>query len=69
MPTIKISLDPETYSSLSDSAVRELRPIPWQMVVILRRALGLPFPAACPASQAEPDLHRRLRGEAGHADL
>lgn len=44
MPTIKISLDPETYSSLSDSAVRELRPIPWQALVLLRGALGLRLP-------------------------
>lgn len=67
MPTIKVSLDPETYSSLSDAAVRELRPIPWQMVVILRRALGLPFPAACLASQADTDTPKRQREEAGDA--
>jgi hypothetical protein len=44
MPTIKISLDQETYSTLSQSAGRDLRPIPWQALVLLRGALGLPFP-------------------------
>jgi hypothetical protein len=51
MPTIKISLDPETYSCLSDCAGRELRPIPWQALVLLRGALGLP-PTKPTADQA-----------------
>ena len=44
MPTIKISLDSETYASLSNIAVRERRPIPGQAFVLLRQSLGLPFP-------------------------
>lgn len=56
MPTIKISLDTETYRSLSDSAVRELRPIPWQTVVILRRALGLPFPTGADGNTAAVEV-------------
>jgi hypothetical protein len=45
MPTIKISLDQETYQCLSATAVHELRPVTWQAFVLLRRSLGLPFPA------------------------
>jgi hypothetical protein len=44
MPNIKISLDQETYGRLSEAAVRELRPIPWHVLVILRRSLGMSFP-------------------------
>jgi hypothetical protein len=43
MPTIKISLDPETCASLSAAAVRERRAIPGQAFVVLRGLLGLPF--------------------------
>jgi hypothetical protein len=51
MPTIKLTIDSETYDRLSDSAVRDLRPIPWQAVVLLREALGLTFP--CPKKPDE----------------
>jgi hypothetical protein len=54
MPTIKVTLDPETYRSLSDSAIRELRPIPWQVLVLLRGALGLSFPTPSPGQTAAP---------------
>jgi hypothetical protein len=50
MPTIKLTIDSKTYQRLSDSAVRDLCPIPWQALVLLREALGLTFP--CPK---EPD--------------
>lgn len=59
MPTIKVSLDPETYTSLSSAAVRERRPIPGQAFVLLRRSLGLPFPLEAntekPLAQATED--------------
>jgi hypothetical protein len=45
MACLKISLDRETFRRLLDSALRERRPLPWQAEVLLRQALGLPFPA------------------------
>src|SRR5262245_56855429 len=48
MPTIKISLAPETYESLSAVAVRERRAISGQAFVLLRGSLGLPFPPDAP---------------------
>jgi hypothetical protein len=46
--------DQETFVALTDRALRERRPVVWQAEVILRQALGLPFPypaeedTACP---------------------
>jgi hypothetical protein len=44
MATLKIALDPETYTALMDDAARHLRPADWHAKAILRQALGLPFP-------------------------
>ena len=44
MAYIKLDLDNETFTRLMDVVLRERRPIPWQAEVLLRRALGLPFP-------------------------
>jgi len=44
MNTLQIDIDDETLDSLLDTAQAERRPIPWQAAVLLRRALGLPFP-------------------------
>ena len=41
---LKIELDTETTEALMNSAVRELRPAGLQAEVLLKRALGLPFP-------------------------
>jgi hypothetical protein len=41
---IKLELDPETTEKLVEAAVREKRPAAWQAEVLLRTALGLPFP-------------------------
>jgi hypothetical protein len=41
---LKIELDNETTEALMKSAVRELRPAGSQAEVLLKRALGLPFP-------------------------
>lgn len=41
---VKIDLDREMSRRLVRAAVEERRPIDWQAEVILRRALGLPFP-------------------------
>jgi hypothetical protein len=56
MPTIKLAIDSETYDRLSASAVRDLRPIPWQALVLLREALGLTFPC-----RKEPDAQELER--------
>jgi len=41
---LRLELDHETARRLAEEAVRERRPIAWQAEVMLRRALGLPFP-------------------------
>jgi hypothetical protein len=39
MPTFKIALDQDTFERLTDIAIAERRPIPWQAEVVLRQAL------------------------------
>ena len=41
---IKIDLDAQATEALAHSAMNELRPPQMQAAVLLRRALGLPFP-------------------------
>jgi len=52
MPRLRIEIDQQTYDKLAESAVRELRPVVWQAEVLIRRALGLPFPSS--DEQADP---------------
>ena len=56
MATLQIRLDPETHGKLVDSALAERRPVNWQAEVIIRRALGLPFPMTAPDPQPQRDL-------------
>ncbi len=44
MSVLRINLDVDTFERLQSAAVAERRPLPWQAEVILRQALGLPFP-------------------------
>lgn len=44
MAQIRLDLDQETLSALMDRALRERRTPVWQAEVMLRQALGLPFP-------------------------
>lgn len=44
MPTLRFSVDPETFDALVDHATRHLRPTSDHAAVLLRQALGLPFP-------------------------
>ena len=44
MLTIKIDVDQETYERLVDEAVSVRRPTPRHAGVVIRQALGLPFP-------------------------
>jgi len=46
MARLPLDLDRETLVALTDRAIRERRPIIWQAEVMLRQALGLPFPYA-----------------------
>lgn len=41
---LKLEIDSETAERLVASAGAERRPVDWQAEVLLRRALGLPFP-------------------------
>jgi hypothetical protein len=47
---VRLDLDTDTFTRLVEAAVAERRPVDWQAEVILRRALGLPFPAQEPLS-------------------
>lgn len=42
MPTLKLTLDAETYQRLEGQAIAERRPVGWQAEEVIRRALGLP---------------------------
>lgn len=42
--TIRIQLEDDALAALRESATAERRPLNWQAEVMLRRALGLPFP-------------------------
>jgi hypothetical protein len=44
MPIIRVELTSESFRRLTELAVEERRPIPWQAEVLLLRALGLPAP-------------------------
>jgi hypothetical protein len=52
MAVLKITLDHETFLALTESALRERRPVHWQAEVLLRQALGLPFPYPAEPSPA-----------------
>ncbi len=44
MPRLRLDVDTETFESLVAHATAELRPVQLQAEVLLRQALGLPFP-------------------------
>jgi hypothetical protein len=56
MASLRLYLDQETFVALADRALRERRPVDWQAEVILRQALGLPFPY--PAEDDTPCAQR-----------
>jgi hypothetical protein len=51
MVSLKLDVDRETFERLVEAAVRERRPVVMQAEVILRQALGLPFPYAVEVRQ------------------
>jgi hypothetical protein len=44
MARLKLELDQPTFQRLLETALGERRPVVWQAEVMLRQALGLPFP-------------------------
>ena len=44
MPRLRLDIDTETFVRLLEQSLAERRPPEWQAEVVLRRALGLPFP-------------------------
>jgi hypothetical protein len=48
LPTIKIDLDLDSFRRLSELAVEERRPIPWQAEILLLRALAVPVDGEAP---------------------
>jgi hypothetical protein len=50
---LKLRLDTETADQLCAMALRDLRPVDLQAVVLLRRGLGLPVPY--PSATHEPE--------------
>ncbi len=51
---LKLELDEDTTVRLVERAATERRPVPWQAEVMLREALGLPFPYPERGGGAEP---------------
>jgi hypothetical protein len=60
MPHIRIDIDEETYSALMHKADEELRPLHSEAAVILRRALGLPFPYPSVIDVLSSEVKREL---------
>jgi hypothetical protein len=65
MSQLRITLDAETHQRLLESALAERRPLPWQAEVVIRRALGLPFPCPTPDDNPDPQLVAALPAETG----
>jgi hypothetical protein len=63
MAQLRLDLDGETYQRLLETALSERRPVPLQAEVVIRQALGLPFPYPTPNPGIEhgPDAPRTDR--------
>jgi hypothetical protein len=55
MPRLKLEVDQETWQRVVDQADAERRPPVWQAEVLLRRAVGLPFPPQSAAPSTSSD--------------
>jgi len=64
---LKLELDPETTERLIEAAVREKRPAAWHAEVLLRTALGLPFPPPKPHQPVPSKPRRQPAREGGGA--
>ena len=54
MPTIKIDLDPDSFRRLTELAVQERRPIPWQAEMLLIRVLAVPIEGIAQEGEPQP---------------
>ncbi len=54
MPRLRLDLDRETFEALAAQALSERRSAAFQAEVLLRQALGLPFPYPPLSFEAEP---------------
>jgi len=54
MAQIRVDLDGDTYRRLCEVSLAERRPVDWQAEVIIRKALGLPFPYPEPGKGITP---------------
>ena len=59
MPRLRLDLDRETYDALTSLALAQRRPVVYQVEVILRRTLGLPFPYPLAAPVENPSSPTR----------
>ena len=48
MPILRVELDTESFRRLTELAVEERRPIPWQAEMLLLRALAAPVEGRTP---------------------
>ena len=65
MPRLRLDLDTETFETLLTHATAELRPVQLQAEVLLRQALGLPFPYPSPSEDCQDTQDQAgLDGEA-----
>ena len=63
MPRLRLDLDRETFDALTAQAFAERRPVVFQAEVVLRQALGLPFPyPQVPDGDLTPRSPRGPRG-------
>ena len=61
---LRLELDSDTTSRLIEQATVERRPVAWHAEVLLRRALGLPFPLTEPDNLMSEDIEAQACGPA-----
>ena len=63
MPRLRLDLDRETFDALTAQAFAERRPVVFQAEVVLRQALGLPFPyPVTPEAEPTPSASGEIGG-------
>jgi hypothetical protein len=67
MSDIKVPLDRETHNRLIAMAVASRRPLHWHASVLLRQAVGLPFPDADPLDEEIEQTVKNSKGGTNNA--